>query len=295
MALSGNYCDPELVVRHHTAYFFAVPGQRDSRCIISANANAQALLAAGIFPGSYKRRAVHGGNNSPTSVKEEIARIDHQFTDKFSVFGHWISEQISQTYGTTQWSGDNVPTVSDVFGNPSYSAVIHTTYVISPTLLNEAAFNYNGNRIHIIPQGLVHGAFRLYLQPAVQRTQRRQPHPVDQPEWQHWNQLHCQLDAVEQQGRRLSIPRRHFLDQGRAPDQNSGASWAIYKKVQDAFANTKEISTLTADSPATTLPIFCSATLSNTPRMRSRSAGSGTTFPMRLMFRTTGAQPIASL
>jgi hypothetical protein len=25
--------------------------------------------------------------------------------------------------------------------------VIHTTYVISPTLLNEASFNYNGNRI----------------------------------------------------------------------------------------------------------------------------------------------------
>ena len=87
-------------------------------------------------------------------MREEIARIDHQFTDKFSVFGHWVSEQVSQTYGTTQWSGDNVPTISDVFGNPSYSAVIHTTYVISPTLLNEAAFNYNGNRIHIIPQGV---------------------------------------------------------------------------------------------------------------------------------------------
>jgi len=41
------------------------------------------------------------------------------------------------------------------FGNPSYSAVIHTTYAISPTLLNEAAFNYNGNRIIISPIGLV--------------------------------------------------------------------------------------------------------------------------------------------
>ena len=40
-----------------------------------------------------------GGNNSPTNVREEIARIDHQFTDKFSVFGHWVSEQVSQTYG----------------------------------------------------------------------------------------------------------------------------------------------------------------------------------------------------
>ena len=47
------------------------------------------------------------------------------------------------------WSGDNVSTVSNTFGNPSYSGVVHTTYMISPTLLNEAAFNYNGNRITI--------------------------------------------------------------------------------------------------------------------------------------------------
>src|SRR2546427_8430730 len=40
------------------------------------------------------------------------------------------------------------------FGNPSYSGVIHATYAISPTLLNETAFNYNGNRINIVPIGL---------------------------------------------------------------------------------------------------------------------------------------------
>ena len=121
------------------------------------------LLSAGIFPAPTSGNIFQGGNNSPTNVREEIARVDHTFNDKFSVFGHWISEQTSQTYGTTQWSGDNVPTVSDVFGNPSYSAVVHTTYVISPTLLNEAAFNYNGNRIHIIPQGIFTCAFGLYL------------------------------------------------------------------------------------------------------------------------------------
>ena len=124
------------------------------------NSNSAALLVAGgkyggIFPGPTSGAQFIGGNNSPTTLREEIARVDHQFSPKFSVFGHWVSEQISQTYGTTQWSGDNVPSIADVFGNPSYSAVIHTTYVISPTLLNEASFNYNGNRIHIIPNGLV--------------------------------------------------------------------------------------------------------------------------------------------
>ena len=49
------------------------------------------------------------------------------------------------------WSGDNVPTASNTFGNPSYSGVIHAIYTMSPTVLNEVAFNYNGNRINIIP------------------------------------------------------------------------------------------------------------------------------------------------
>src|SRR5580658_5725768 len=94
--------------------------------------NAQALLTAGIFPkantvASNGSATFIGGNNSPTSVKEEIARIDHTFNSKFSIFGHWISEQISQDFGESQWSGDNVPTVADTFGNPSYSAVIHST------------------------------------------------------------------------------------------------------------------------------------------------------------------------
>jgi hypothetical protein len=70
------------------------------------DANAQTLLTAGgkyggIFPLPTNGVAFQGGNNSPTTVREEIARVDHQFTPKFSVFGHWVSEQISQTYGTT--------------------------------------------------------------------------------------------------------------------------------------------------------------------------------------------------
>ncbi len=120
--------------------------------------NAQALLTQGkIFPAPTTGTTAttsyfKGGANSPTYLTEQIARVDHKFGDKFAVFGHWVSEQVSQSYGTTMWSGDNVPTIGNTFGNPSYSAVIHTTYTINPNLLNEAAFNYDGNRIHILPQ-----------------------------------------------------------------------------------------------------------------------------------------------
>lgn len=128
-------------------------------CLI--NSNAKLLLNAGgkyggIFPKPTTPSGQFiGGNNVPTNVREEIARIDHQFNSKFSIFGHFIAEQISQTYGTTQWSGDNVPTISDTFNNPAYSAVVHFTHTISSNLLNEIAFNYDGNRIHMTPIGLV--------------------------------------------------------------------------------------------------------------------------------------------
>ncbi len=118
------------------------------------NANAQALLAAGIFPAPTNGAQFQGTPSTPTNVREEIVRIDHEFNSKNSIFGHWVSEQISQGFGTTMWSGDNVPTIGNTFGNPSYSAVVHYTQIINPRLLNEIAFNYNGNRINITPVGV---------------------------------------------------------------------------------------------------------------------------------------------
>lgn len=212
------------------------PNNTIPSCLIDPN--SQSLLNAGIFPKPTNGAQFVGGNNSPTYVTEEIVRIDHQFTSKFSIFGHWIAEQVSQTYGTTQWSGDNVPTVSDVFGNPSFSGVIHTTYVISPTLLNEASFNYNGNRIHIIPNGLVTAPSdftfnRLFTGP---NDNTRIPSinlngstgANYTSNWTPWNN---KADDYQVRDDVSWSKGAHQL--------KLGGSWAIYKKIQDAFANTQ--------------------------------------------------------
>lgn len=200
--------------------------------------NAQALLGAGIFPGPTSGAQFIGGNNSPTTVREEIARIDHQFSDKFSVFGHWVADSVSQTYGTTQWSGDNVPTVGDVFANPGYSGIFHTTYVISPTLLNEASFNYNGNRIHILPDGVFTApsgfAFnRLFTGPnadtRIPSIQLNGSTGTDYTSnWTPWNN---KADDYQIRDDVSWTKGSHQL--------KMGGSWAIYKKQQDAFANTE--------------------------------------------------------
>ncbi len=117
--------------------------------------NAAALLKAGIFPGVTNGDAFIGGQNAPTNVREEIVRIDHTFNSHWSIFGHFIDEsEVLQTDVPARWAWVNLPTSSDTFGNPSYSAVVHLAETISPTLVNEVAFNYGGNRINISPLGI---------------------------------------------------------------------------------------------------------------------------------------------
>jgi Carboxypeptidase regulatory-like domain len=228
----GANCAPGVAPAPGTPF----PNNTIPDCLI--NGNATALLGAGIFPLPTSGAQFIGGNNSPTNLREEIARIDHQFTGKFSVFGHWVSEQVAQTYGTAQWVPDNVPTVFDTFGNPSYSAVIHSTYVISPTLLNETAFNYDGNRINILPHGVFTAPTgftfnRLFTGPNVDN---RIP-SIDlggstgtdyTSAWEPWinsaNDYQLRDDISWTKG---------------AHQLKFGFSWALYKKVQDYFAITQ--------------------------------------------------------
>lgn len=133
------------------------PGQAFPNNTIPASLldpNAQLLLKAGIFPAPTSGTQFIKGVVAPTNFKDETMRIDHHFSDKVTVFGHFIAEQIQQGYTTTMWSGDNVPSIGNTFGNPTYSAVGRMIYTISPTVLNEASFNFNGNRISIEPTGV---------------------------------------------------------------------------------------------------------------------------------------------
>ncbi|HKV64668.1 MAG TPA: carboxypeptidase-like regulatory domain-containing protein [Candidatus Acidoferrum sp.] len=224
------------------------PGNVIPSCMI--NPNASALLSAGIFPAPTTNIAngignFVGGANAPTNLREEVVRIDHNFTSKFSVFGHYIAEQVTQNFATSQWSGDNLPTVGDTFGNPSRSGVIHTTYAISPTLLNEVAFNYNGNVINIVPYAAT-GLKSLALPTGYVSTNSRLftgPNNLSRIP---------NIDLSGGVGANFEIsswPWHNKADDYQIRDDISltkgahqlkfGASWAIYKKVQDLFGQTQ--------------------------------------------------------
>lgn len=208
------------------------------------NPNAQALLTAGgkyggIFPAPTAGQGDNflGGNNVPTNVKEEVVRIDQNFTDKFTLFGHFVADQVAQDYGTTMWSGDNVPTMANTFGNPSYAAVIHAAYTISPTLINEVAFNYNGNRIHILPLGTFAApsgfTFNKYFDgpnvdnriPSIDLSNLGTDYTSN---WMPWNNAANSYQIRDD----VSWTRgRHQL--------RMGFGWMLYKKSQDWFATTQ--------------------------------------------------------
>jgi hypothetical protein len=224
------------------------PGNVIPSCMIQPNATV--LLGTGFLPppnsgisngvGSFV-----GGSNTPTNLKEEIVRIDHNFSSKFSVFGHFIAEQISQGYNTAQWSGDNLPTVGDTFNNPAYSYVIHATHTISPSLLNEIAFNYNGNRINITPFAAT-GMKSLALPSGYDSTNSRlftgpnNLNRIPNITLNHQSNANFQIASWPWVNRADGYQIRDDVSWTKGAHQfKIGGSWARYKKVQDLFGTTQ--------------------------------------------------------
>jgi hypothetical protein len=207
------------------------------------NANAQALLTAGgkfggIFPAPTTGNTFIGGNNLPTNVREEIVRIDEHVNDKLTIFGHLVAEQISQDYGTTLFAADNVPSIGSALNSPSYATVVHATYAVSSNFVNSTSFSYNGNRIAILPLGLVSAPSdfefkRFFTGP---NTDGRIPLIA----------LFGSTGSIYSSG---VTPWHNSANDYQLRDDlswikgshqfNFGGSWMLYQKVQDSFQETQ--------------------------------------------------------
>ena len=99
------------------------------------------------------------GGHLPINVREDLFRIDHNFNDKWSVLGHFIHDANDTVQATPEWQGDNYPTIGSNFSNPSFSSTIKLTGALRPDVLLEASFNYDGNKIAIIPVSTVAAGF----------------------------------------------------------------------------------------------------------------------------------------
>jgi len=214
------------------------------------DANAASLLTAGgkfggIFPAPNNGNHFTAPVSLPNNLREEITRIDYNATKKLTIYGSFVAETVAQNIATSMWSGDNVPSAGNTFGNPSYAGVIHTAYAISPNLVNEASFNYNGNRIHILPAGLVSAPNGFTFAPFF-------PHTGD------GENVDNRIPSIQLNGAHNStgsnyttnwMPWNNKADSYQIRDDVSwskgrhqmkiGFGWLLYKKNQDWFKNTQ--------------------------------------------------------
>ena len=131
------------------------PGQPFPGNVIPASLfdpNALAYFATGIIPkpNSSNGQAVTSANQ-PIDVNDTVVRIDHNINDKWHLLGHYLHDSVTQTYASPMlgWSGASYASISSVLSNPSNSAAVKLTASLSPALLLEASFNYDGNVINI--------------------------------------------------------------------------------------------------------------------------------------------------
>ena len=135
------------------------PGDEFPNDTIPANlidANAAAYIKAGVVlpPNSTDGKHYFSSANTNTFYREEIARMDEQFNEKLHLMGHFIWDSSTQQAARVAWTGNTYPTIGSLETVPSWTGVIRLSYSIRPNLLNEIAYDENGNNITIGNSGI---------------------------------------------------------------------------------------------------------------------------------------------
>ena len=84
---------------------------------------------------------------TPTNWREELVRIDENFSDNHRFFFRFIHDSWNTITPTALWDGGSFPTVQTSFVGPGTSLVAHMTDSLSPTLLSEFVFSYTADHI----------------------------------------------------------------------------------------------------------------------------------------------------
>ncbi|MGA8531798.1 MAG: hypothetical protein WB622_18905, partial [Acidobacteriaceae bacterium] len=122
--------------------------------------NAVLEVNAGTFPKPNLGTAQYTASIPTTDfIREDAVRVDHTINSKFQLMGHYLHDAMAKSFYPPLWGDSSYPTVGTAMTNPSYTAAIRLTQTYSPTLLNETAFLYSGNKITLTPQAGKGGSF----------------------------------------------------------------------------------------------------------------------------------------
>lgn len=118
--------------------------------------NAKVILSA-LIPAP----TIDNGANSffvksivePLTWRQELIRIDHNFSSKLRLMGRYIHDTNSSVDPTVSFVGNPFPTIQTQVGTPGTSFVVHLTATLSPSLLNEFVASYTADRLVLVNTG----------------------------------------------------------------------------------------------------------------------------------------------
>jgi len=88
-----------------------------------------------------------GSVTLPTNWREELIRIDHNFSPKLRGMFRYIHDSWNTVTDTPIWTGSSFPTVQTNFKGPGVSLVARLMANPTPTLVNEFTFSYTTDHI----------------------------------------------------------------------------------------------------------------------------------------------------
>jgi Carboxypeptidase regulatory-like domain/TonB-dependent Receptor Plug Domain len=93
--------------------------------------------------------------SSLNNVRQDIVRLDENFTDKLHFFGRAIQDETPENFPTGLFAGANYPNLVDTAVNaPGENVVGNLTYTITPSIVNEVEFAYSQGSISATLSGV---------------------------------------------------------------------------------------------------------------------------------------------
>jgi carboxypeptidase family protein len=124
-------------------------------------ADGKALL--GVYNAAQQRAVSYSdaltGNNvffresNPFDFRQDILRLDYRFSEKHSVFGRYIHDDYNLVAPFGTFIDSQLPTIPTNRARPSYGILVGHTWMLTPTLINEAKVNTSWNGQRVPPAG----------------------------------------------------------------------------------------------------------------------------------------------
>ncbi len=134
----------------------AAGGQINPACF-SKNAQAFISNVYSKFPGNTAGGTEYINNTvAKQNYRQDLVRLDQNVTDKIHVFGRFMQDVVPTTEPGGLFAGSPLPGISSTATNaPGKNVVANMSWAISPSAVNEAAFNYSWGAINSNLTGII--------------------------------------------------------------------------------------------------------------------------------------------